>query len=394
MRIVHAIDYFQPQLGYQETFLPKEQLKLGHDVCVVTSDRYARILYAGDAVRSILGPRIKGAGFFEEEGIPTQRLSVLFELPHIIWLKDLERTILECNPDMVHVHGVNILATRLAMLKKKHPSFKLVVDDHMTFDASSTLLDIFNAAFKVSCARTISEAADALVGVSQVSKLFMNERYGFPIEDIEVIPLGADQDLFKFNASARNAIRQALSIRESETVFVYAGKLTPTKGPMILVQAALNLMKKSDDIKILLIGNGPKDYEQAIQQTVDTSDRSEQFIRLDAVANNQLPDYYSAADVAVWPKQASLSMMEAMSVGLPLIISDRSEVTQRVAFNNGLTYQDGNSADLSSQMEILLDPKLRVEMGRNGKKLVEEQLNWGSIAQRFIQLVAGTPHVK
>ena len=40
MRIVHVIDYYQPKLGYQETFLAREQCKLGHEVRVVTMEGF------------------------------------------------------------------------------------------------------------------------------------------------------------------------------------------------------------------------------------------------------------------------------------------------------------------------------------------------------------------
>ena len=53
MKIIHVVDYFQPILGYQEVFLAKEQAKLGHDVVVITSDRYAPILYTNNAANSL-----------------------------------------------------------------------------------------------------------------------------------------------------------------------------------------------------------------------------------------------------------------------------------------------------------------------------------------------------
>jgi hypothetical protein len=54
MKIVHIVDYFQPVLGYQEAFLAKEHAKLGHEVFVITSDRYAPVLYHKGAAFSIL----------------------------------------------------------------------------------------------------------------------------------------------------------------------------------------------------------------------------------------------------------------------------------------------------------------------------------------------------
>ncbi len=119
MKIVHVIDYFQPKLGYQETFLAREHAALGHDVCVVTSDRYNRGLYIGDTATSVLGQRIQKAGFFTEEGMKVWRLKTVFELPNIIWVSGLEKKIRELKPDLVIMHGItNLLAVRIARLKR------------------------------------------------------------------------------------------------------------------------------------------------------------------------------------------------------------------------------------------------------------------------------------
>ena len=52
MKIVHVIDYFQPMVGYHETFLDKEHARMGHDVYIIRSDRYNPILYSSNALKN------------------------------------------------------------------------------------------------------------------------------------------------------------------------------------------------------------------------------------------------------------------------------------------------------------------------------------------------------
>jgi glycosyltransferase involved in cell wall biosynthesis len=386
MKIVHVIDYFQPQLGYQETFLPREQSRLGHEVYMVTSDRYQPLIYSEN--KKVLGPRIKGAGFFVEEGIQVWRLKTLFEVPHAIWVRGLESKIRELAPDVVIVHGiVNLSALRIARLKKRLRNVKLIYDDHMAFVASRSKLRVLYPLFERTFSPQIQKSADALVGVSHTSKLFMHEKYGMPLERIAVIPLGADAELFRFDAAARGEMRSQLGLNEADTVFIYVGKLVPAKGPHLLVDAAIRLAGGHGDLKVLLLGGGQQSYIEEMRQNVRAAAVEDRFIWHDAVSNKELYRFYSAADVAVWPREASLSMMEAMACGLPIIISSSSEVTDRVESDNGLTYSSDDSADLARQMEKLLDPKLRREMGANGRKFVEEKLNWTAIAKQFLDLV-------
>src|SRR3989344_996114 len=99
MRIVNLIDYFQPKIGYQETFLSREFMKMGHETFVVTSDRYYPFPHFAKSVGNVLGKRYIGAGERIEEGINVLRLKSL-ELPktNLIHLFDFEKTIKKINP--------------------------------------------------------------------------------------------------------------------------------------------------------------------------------------------------------------------------------------------------------------------------------------------------------
>ena len=62
MRIVHVADYFQPQLGYQEYFTARAQVKDGHEVHVITSYRYRPFDDFEHSVGPVLGARVVGTG--------------------------------------------------------------------------------------------------------------------------------------------------------------------------------------------------------------------------------------------------------------------------------------------------------------------------------------------
>ncbi|MGD8760447.1 MAG: hypothetical protein PVJ07_09370, partial [Anaerolineales bacterium] len=94
MRIVHVIDYYQPKMGYQETFLALEHKKLGHEVHVVTSDRYHPRPHYAATWQPVLGPRLQQAGVSDDAGITIHRLEPAFEFGTRIWLKQLEPTLL------------------------------------------------------------------------------------------------------------------------------------------------------------------------------------------------------------------------------------------------------------------------------------------------------------
>jgi len=386
MRIVHIIDYLQPKLGYQETFLAREHTKAGHEVYVVTSDRYSPSIY--EANKELLGGRIVGPGLFEEEGINIWRLRTLFEIPRAIWIRGLEDKIQELRPDIVVVHAiVTFGAIRVARLKKKLGDFKLIYDDHMIFENSRSILRVLYPLFKRTFAPTILENADALVAVGDPTRTFMHQVYGFPPERITVIPLGADDELFRFSDAARQQIRRQLSIDESDVLFIYTGKVTPPKGIHILVEA-MELMKNHTGVKVLVVGSGPEAYIKKLKLGIRAKNLEDKFIWHGLANNNELYRFYSASDVAVWPAGSTIGVIEAMACGLPTITDATCNMNEMTYVTNQPRYRDHDASDLADKMEKLLDAAPRRELGHHARKLVEEKLSWRIIAKQFVDLVS------
>jgi glycosyltransferase involved in cell wall biosynthesis len=386
MKIVHVTDYLQTVVGYQDTILPREQGRMGHEVHVITSDRYSPRVYP--AHKKLLGEnRIKGAGFFIEDGLKVWRLKTLFEASIYPWMLGLEEKVIELKPDIVRAVGIaNFTGIRLARLKKRTGGFKLLYDDGMTFDNSKSKLRFLYPLFRWSFSGLIIEAGDALVGRVPETRLFLNKRCGIPPERIDVIPLGADDRIFRRDASARQQVRQELSLNEKDVVFIYTGKITPYKKLELLIDAVKRLLKY-ENLNVLIVGSGLDNYVAGLRQRVSSAGLEDRFIWRDAVPNTELYKYYSAADVAVWPRGASISQREAMACSLPLIMNEGSPTKELAGYDNGLLFQDDSDRSLAQQMEKLLDSALREEMGANSRKCVEEKYSYRLIARQFIDVV-------
>lgn len=392
MRIIHSLDYFQPQLGYQDTFLAQTQIDDGHDVSVITSDRYRPFENYEQTVAPLLGPRLRSPGVYIEEGITVYRLPVLFEHDLRCWVKGLEKTILKLQPDIVQVHGVsNFFALRIAWLKARLPqnaSYRLIIDDHMVPTAHMPLSRcLFYYAFRMACKSLLLSQADALVAVSADTKRFMEINYQFPSERIEIVPLGADTRRFQFCGKVRQELRQRIGVTEDEVLFIYAGKIVPAKGPDLLIKAALALLAQGEPIRVLLVGNGPDEYVKEIKSWTAQQGFADRFFWQTFVPNESLPDYYSAADVGVWPKESSLTMIEAQACRLPIIVSDFPVAAERISCNNGLVFRQGDVADLAAKMERLIaDKALRQAMGERGFDLVKRTLDYRVLSRCFLEL--------
>jgi glycosyltransferase involved in cell wall biosynthesis len=269
-------------------------------------------------------------------------------------------------------------------MRRKLTRTRIVLDNHMAYNALRGKWVIpFYFLFKTLFRKTILDSADSFVAISDDAKVFMYELYGIPLDRIDVIPLGCDTRRFVRDEKLRRDLRRHYDVGDGHVVFCYAGKVIREKGVKTLIEASLELMRKRSDIFVVCIGAKDERYFREIMERITLFNCQKRFVFVDPVPNEQLPRYYSMADVGVWPKQSSIAMIEAMSMGLPIIISNDSGVLERTdEGKSGLSYRADDFLDLSRKMEIMLDEKRREQMSL-AARCVAERSDWDKISELF-----------
>ena len=132
MKIVHVMNWYIPDMGYQENFLPAEQQKLGHEVYIITSDRVPFYQGFENNVGRIIKKRIIGTGESKENDVTIYRLPTTFELKNggIVVFRGLFTKLSGLKPDIVHAHGPYNFATLVSVFLCKNLGYKLFIDDH------------------------------------------------------------------------------------------------------------------------------------------------------------------------------------------------------------------------------------------------------------------------
>lgn len=385
MKIVHLIDYFQPKIGYQETFLAREHAKLGHDVTVLTSDRYFPFPNYESTFTALLGNRHVGTGKRIEEDISVWRLPS-WEIPGspLIFLRGLEQAVFTIHPDVIYCHGVYSLTSYLAARLKKPIGYTLAYDSHaaaFNTPLTDTLAKrCYFSLYQRIFAPVIKQEADAIFAVGDDEQKFLKDTLKLVDYAVPIIRLGVDTLRFRFSQSERERIRKELGISEKDLVVVCAGKMGKEKDIPVLVEAVNQLGMKN--IRLLLIGDG---YDgNASDQVKDPF----QLIHIPYVPNEKLPDYFSASDIGVWPGNFTMTILEAMSCSLPVTLPQQSS-TKYLEKSNGVQwFTRGNSKELSDRIRFLASsPDKRKMCGRNARNYVEKELSWSIIAKQTLSLV-------
>jgi glycosyltransferase involved in cell wall biosynthesis len=202
-----------------------------------------------------------------------------------------------------------------------------------------------------------------------------NERYfshyGVPRERFHRVPFSIDSAYYDKvltdQKKVRDDLRKELGIPDDMLAALTVGKLIPRKQQADLVGAFAKLKESGRSAVMLIAGDGP-DRQMLTEMAKPLGD----MIRfLGFVGVQDLPRYYSAADVYIHPSSEDphpLAISEAAYCGLPIVVSDRigsigptDDVQEGVT---GWVYPLGDTGALAKVLENLIDhPDVRAKAG-------------------------------
>ncbi|MFN2179268.1 MAG: glycosyltransferase [Candidatus Promineifilaceae bacterium] len=178
---------------------------------------------------------------------------------------------------------------------------------------------------------------------------------------VTTIPTGIDLDPFR-KADGR-AVRQKYNLGD-ETVLVSVGRLAEEKNFKTLLSAVAEAAKKHDDLRLLLIGDGPQrnDLEKYAQEL----GLGNRVIFTGLVPFEDIPDHLKAADIfsfASITETQGLVTMEAMAADLPVVAVDASGTSDVVTDGEeGLLTENDSHALAQALMRVLNDEALMARL--------------------------------
>ena len=395
MKIAHTNIWYSSGFGYTENMLPKALAKEGHEVHLITSNTqiyWYESLYK-DVYQERLGPAITSVHSFEENGVKIHRLPYFLFCPfkskfhqfEEFGIQGIYQLLEKIKPDIIQCQGINLHTTFYAARYAKKYGIKLFTENHIhksVFNLKDKKLKaIYN--YINPFLKTINKQTELCFPIAKDAEDLCYQYYHLPKSKIKLQSLGVDTDIFSWinrtdRESTINNLRAKLGFKIEDIVVIYTGRFTDQKNPLCLANAIDYLNRDGLTMfKGLFVGKGSDLYEKKILNCRGCSIQ-------DFVSVEQLPNYYGLADIGVWPAQESMSQLDAMSTGLPLILSDTIEVVERVE-GNGSLYSDYDPIHLAKQLQKLKDQKLRIKLGRYGAKKVEDNFSWRSIAKNRLE---------
>jgi phosphatidylinositol alpha-1,6-mannosyltransferase len=163
-------------------------------------------------------------------------------------------------------------------------------------------------------------------------------------------------------------------------------RFVPRKGQDRLLEAAARLDR---DVEILLVGTGRMEEKlRALAAKLGVRTR----FAVD-VPWSELPDLYRSMDIFCMPCRSrwgglefeglGLVFLEAAATGLPVLAGDSGGAPETV-LPGETGFVVSSVADIVDGLSILLaDPERAADMGRAGRRFVEEEYTWDRVVERM-----------
>lgn len=165
---------------------------------------------------------------------------------------------------------------------------------------------------------------------------------------------------------------------------LFVGRLSEEKGVEILVKSMKRVAESVPETKLVIVGGGP--LRAQLQTLVDTQGIGRHVQIVGPVPNRDVPNYMRAATVGVfpyiWGAGAGNAVFEAMSSGLPVIVSEINDTIVELSRKKcvlGVPPKD-DIALAHAILILLSDMHLRKSYALNGRTFVEESLSPGVVA--------------
>lgn len=198
---------------------------------------------------------------------------------------------------------------------------------------------------------------------------------GVPNRNIVMMDVGVDTERFVPGAGTRNTF----GLPDDAFVILFVGWLLPRKGLDFLLIALRELLEE-DALRrmhphLVILGAGPG--QARIDALIDRLGVCASCSFIPSLPYDRMPDLYRCADVFAlpsiampdWQEQFGMSIIEAMSCGVPVVTTSSGAIPEIVE-DAAILCQPNDFVSLHAALKALITtPERREELGQRGRAL-------------------------
>ena len=248
----------------------------------------------------------------------------------------------DLRPHVMNCHGTQLNEYKATLAETRDPNHRIT--DSITYRME----------------RYAARRADLIIVDCQLNKRDVVKQYAVDPDIIRIIP-----------PCIRH--REFRPAEPEGPTIVYMGRLSQRKGIKYLVQAMPDVLERVPEARLRIGGSGEREKE--LRKLVSKLDLGASVEFLGFVPDDDLPDLYASGTVFCMPsiyEGFGMVMLEAMASSLPVVAFRTGGVPEVV--EDGVTGYQADAETLGDRLaRVLEDPEGAAEMGRRGRRMVEDR---------------------
>ncbi len=278
--------------------------------------------------------------------------------------------------DVIHFHGIgpSILSWMPKVFK---PKIKVVSTLH-SFDYGNDKWGFF-AKFMLKLGEKIMcRCADEIIVLTKLMSDYLKEKYN---RDSRIIPNGA-----LIRKVDRSHYLQEFNIEKNKYI-VSVSRLIRLKGIQYLIKVFKDLKDSNNidnELKLVIVGEG--EYGDELKRMAEKRD---DIIFTGNQSGEVLAQLYQNAKLFVQSSETeglSISLLEAMAYGLPILASEIPANTEAAA-DTAIYFQSKSVSDLKNKLKNILNDFNEIErLSLKAKERAEKVYDWKEISKKTIEL--------
>lgn len=300
-----------------------------------------------------------------------------------LWL-DLKRVIRQIKPDLIQAGPLQRAAFMVALTGFR-PLLSMSWGYDLLVDANQS------AAWRWATGYTLKRSA-AMVGDCDIIRQ-LAIAHGMPEARIVTFPWGIDLDHFTparrerstlgYPVGSSSSAPSAATHTPSPFVLLSTRGWEPIYGVDIIARAFVTAARQRPELQLVMLGNGS--LATTLRRIFTQGNVEDRVIFPGQVKFTELPRYYQMADLylsASHSDGSSISLLEAMACGNPVLVSDIPGNREWVSpFQEGgrigWLFPDSDAQALAQAIMLAVEQREQLpEMGRRARTLAEGRADW------------------
>ncbi len=291
----------------------------------------------------------------------------------------LKKLLQSMNIDILHLQGVGVLMSYIALKWAKKWNLKTVIVQGNYELTRKKIPHILEKFFMKTCGTYILKNVDAVGVKTLFAQNFLKEYYN---REMFVTPIGLDQT--KFQDGLEISYRKKLGI-ENKKVLLYIGNFEARRNVYFLIDV---LKKLPSEYVLIMAGKGV--LFDDVKKKIERDQLQERCLLLGSLSQNELPSLYRESDLFLLATNYEIYgmvILESMYFGTPVLTTISAGSQTLIDDDVDGFLQNELDASLWTKKIKTIFEQNRIEVaGVKAKEKIEHQFLWNKTVDGFIEM--------